>query len=301
MTKLLRHCRMLCLSYRTLSCLLITGPVALVTAHADTLNGAISINWNPNYLYGGSSYIPGLYYWNNNSGDGTEDNIGWCLVGGSECNMKNAPGHIPFYGTSSLATPANLYFSSTNGQRMQVTLDLTLTNQKNSGSGLDFFGYYLTDSAGTQINSPTILFNTNQALGSTALLPALIAGESYAFFIENIQGYGTSAQQTTYTYYMNSSDNTADGSMSADTLQHFAVFQTGTTFYIGSVDGDSCTGSFTVYNSPCIAASQFDYNDMVVQLSPATAAPEPIPAGLFALGIVALGMAARRRLIRVSR
>lgn len=299
LTKLLRLCRMLCFSCRTLSCLLMTGPVALVTAHADTINGAVSINWNPNYLYGGSSYVPGLYYWNNNSGDGPQANIGWCLVGGSECGMKNAPGHIPFYGTSSLTAPTNLFFSSTAGQPMQVTLDLTMTNQKNGGSGLDFFGYYLTNQTGTQINSPTILFNSNQALGSTAILSGLSAGESYAFFIENVQGYGTNAQQTTYTYYMNSSDNSANGSMPADALQHLAVFQTGTTFYIGSVDGDACAGSFTVYNSPCIAASQFDYNDMVVQLSPAV--PEPIPSGLFALGIAVLGIAARLRSSRFSR
>jgi len=269
------------------------GPVALVTAHADTLNGGISTNWDPNYLYDGSSYSPGLYYWNNNSGDGPQDNIGWCLVGGSACAMKNAPGHIPFYGTSGLTAPANLYFSSTDGERMQVTLDLTLTNQKNGGSGLDFFGYYLTDPAGMQINSPTILFNTDQALGSTALLPALTAGASYAFFIENVQGYGTNAQQTNYSYYMNSSDNSANGSMPADALQHFAVFQTGTTFYIGSMGANACAGSFTVYNSPCIAASQFDYNDMVVQLSPVI--PEPIPAGLFTLGFACIGIIARCR------
>ncbi len=283
---------------RTAACLLFAALAGLGTdAKADTLNGAMLINWNPNYLYGGPSYVPGLYYWNNGSGDGTFANIGWCLLGGSQCGMQNAPGRIPFFSTPYLTAPTDMYFSSA-GQPMRLTLDLALTNQKSGNGGADFIGYYLTDVTGTQISSPTILFSSNQPSGSTAALPALLSGQNYAFFIENVQGYGTNAQQTSYSFYMNSPANTSTGSMPADSLQHFSIFEAGATFYIGAVDGNVCDGTFTVNNSPCIPSSEFDFNDMVVEISPVSAA-EPGPAGLLGLGIVVIGVAARRRLYSV--
>lgn len=293
MTKLLRPRRTECFGCWTTWCILAAALTASgMAAKADTLNGAVLVNWNPNYLYGSAAYAPGLYYWNNDSGDGANANIGWCFMGSSQCNMQNAPGRIPFYAMPALTAPTDMYFSSA-GQPLQLTLDLTLTNQKNGGSGTDFFGYYLTNAAGTQISAPTILFNSNEALGSTVTLPILSAGQNYAFYIENIQGYGTSAPQTDYSFYMNSSANASTGSMPADSMQHFSIFQSGDTFYIGSVDGDACAGSFTINNSPCIPSSEFDYNDMVVQVSPAT--PEPGSAGVLGLGILMIAMAARRR------
>ncbi|SRR5579884_1364909 len=264
-------------------------PVATV-AKGDTLYGGVPINWDPNSLYPGSSYIPGLYYWNNDSGDGGQANIGWCLIGGGQCNMQNPPGRIPFYTAAGPSAPASLYFSST-GQGLRLTLDAVVTNQKNGGSGEDFFGYYSTDVSGNHVGSPVILFNSNQPLGSTMFLSTFSAGQNYAFFLENIQGYGTGAQQTTYSFYMNSAANSSTGSMPADNMQHFAAFQNGSTFYLGAVDGDACAGTFTVNNSPCIPASAFDYNDMVVQISPdPDPEPEPATAALFALGAICAGI-----------
>jgi hypothetical protein len=292
MTKLLRVSRLARFGRQAAILVAIAALGAVSTpAKADTLNGGIPVTWNPNFLYNNSSYIPGLYYWNNDSGDGHTANIGWCLVGSSQCGMQNPPGHIPFYATALDTAPTDLYFSSS-GQSLQLTLDLTLTTQKNGGSGTDFFGYYLTDAAGTPTSAPVVLFNSSQSLGSTAFLSTLTAGQNYAFFIENIQGYGTNAPQTDYTFYMNSGKNASTGSMPADNIQHFAIFQIGSTFYIGSTDGDACAGPFTVSNSPCIPASEFDYNDMVVQVSPVT--PEPASIGLVALGIIALAVIARR-------
>ena len=295
MTDLLRAHRIAGFSRRAAVLLLaaVSGAVG-TAAKADTLNGGVLIPWNPNVLYGTPNYIPGLYYWNNNSGDGNQANIGWCLIGGVQCGMQNPPGRIPFYtAPSGSSAPADMYFSSA-GQTLQLTLDATVTNQKNGGSGADFFGYYLTDSSGMQISNPVILFNSSQALGSTLLLSGLSSGQNYAFFIDNIQGYGTNAPQTTYSFYMNPAANASSGAMPADSMQHFAVFQNGSTFYLGTVDGDACAGMYNVNNSPCILASVFDYNDMVVQISPV--APEPASAGLFALGIAVAGVLARRRI-----
>ena len=300
MTRLLQARSALRFPRRSAWFLICAMAIVSAPATADTLNGAVLVNWNPNYLYGGPSYVPGLYYWNNDSGDGTNANVGWCLVGSGQCAMKNAPGHISFYATPSLTAPADMYFTST-GQAIQLTLDLSLTAEKGSG-GLDFFGYYLTDSTGTQIGNPTVVFNSNQASGTTALLASLSPGQNYGFFIENIQGYGTTAQQTSYSFYMNSSDNSSTGFMAAGNLQHFAIFQNGATYYLGTVDATACSGSFTVDNSPCISSSQFDYNDMVVQLSSVVHQPEvgpanpvPEPAGLLPLGIIVVALAIRRR------
>ncbi|HZS52983.1 MAG TPA: PEP-CTERM sorting domain-containing protein [Bryobacteraceae bacterium] len=270
-----------------------------VSARADTLNGAVLINWNPNFLYGGPSYVPGLYYWNNDSGDGTKANIGWCLVGSSQCTLQNTPGRISFYATPFLTAPTNMYFTSS-GQALQLTLDLSLTDEKGSGSGTDFFGYYLTDGTGIKISNSTIIFNSNQAVGTTAVLPSLPAGQNYGFFIENIQGYGTSPQQTTYDFYMNSSANSATGYMPTDQLQHFSIFQNGATYYLGTVDAASCSANFTVTSSPCISSSQFDYNDMVVQVSNLTSRSDvvtavPEPGGLVVAGIILVALAGRRR------
>lgn len=269
--------------------LFVTGAPSI---RPDTLNGGTPTSWNPNYLYNLPTYIPGLYYWNNNSGDGAQDNIGWCLVGSASCGLQNPPGPIAYYSINGNG-PANMYFTS-DGSPRYATLQLTMTDQKGIGNGTDLFGFYQTDATGTTILNPTVIFTSNDAIGTTYTWPpsALTAGENYAFFIENIQGIGTS-NVTYYIYYMNSSLNTATGSMGPDNLQHFAVFSSGTTYYIGSVDGDSCHGNFQPGTSPCLPASQFDFNDFTVELS--TSAPEPDSAILSGAGLLGGFLIRRRR------
>lgn len=271
----------------------------------DSLSGGTPASWNPNFLYSLPTYIPGLYYWNNNSGDGPKDNIGWCLVGSASCGMQNPPGDLRYYASSSPASgPANMYFTS-NGGSFTATLALSLTDQKGLGHGLDLFGFYLTDATGTAVMDPTVIFTSNDAIGNQYTLPAgaLTAGENYGFFIENVQGLGT-PYVTYYIYYLDSALNVSTGPMPADNMQHFAIFSTGSTYYIGGVDGDECSGSFQPGVTPCITASQFDYNDMVVELSTSSgAAPEPGSASLSGIGMLGAGLLGaafglRRKIVR---
>lgn len=265
---------------------------------ADTLEGGTLTSWNPNFLYSQPTYVPGLYYWNNNSGDGSEDNIGWCLIGSSQCGMPNPPGDIRYY-SSSLAAPANMYFLSAGGS-LSATIELTLTDQKGLGHGTDLFGFYLTNATGSTIVDPTVIFTSNDASGTVYDWPAgtLPAGQNYGFFIENIQGAGT-ANASSFTFYTNSALNVATGSESADNLQHFAIFNSGSTYYIGAVDTDACQGNFHAGTNACNPASDFDYNDFVVELVDAPsagAAPEPASAVLLVCGLLAIALWARRRI-----
>lgn len=258
---------------------------------SDTLNGASPTAWDPNRLFDTPGYVPSLYYWNNYSGDGPQANIGWCLIGSSQCGMQNPPGDLPYYSASGNA-PSDMYFTSTGGHNT-TTLELTLTSQKGGPNGVDFFGYYLTNANGTVITNPTALFTANNAVGSSIDLPSVPVGDNYGFFIENIQGFGT-INQTEYIYYMDSAANTTSGSMPADNLQHFAIFSSdGINYYIGASDPDACQGSYQPGTSPCVPASDFDYNDIVVELTPTTV-PEPASDVMLMAGFLGLAVWIRR-------
>jgi len=270
---------------------------AVLPVRADSFTGGVPTLWNPNYLSGGGSYVPGLYYWNNSSGDGSKANLGWCLVGLGQCTLaKGAPGNLPFYSVSGTA-PANMFFTSTGGP-ITVTLDATLTDQKGVGNGTDLFGFYLTDATGQAVMDPTVIFTSNDALGNHYTSPpsTFSAGQKYGFFIENIQGVGT-PNETYYIYYMDSANNAATGSMGPDSLQHFAVFENTTSYYIGAVDADSCKGQVKPGTSPCIPASEFDFNDFVVQVttSGTSSMPEPDSQALLATGLLITALYRRRR------
>lgn len=261
--------------------------------YADTLNGNGSWqSWNSSSLVVDSSSAGiGTPYWNNTSGDGPKMNIGWCLTGGGNCTMPaGTPGNIPYFGNGS-SSPSMMYFTS-NGNS-SLTLQTVLTTQTSTAGGYDIFGYYVANGSGSAASASLIpLFNSStDKVGATANL-SLTAGENYGFYIENVQGTGTQFA-TNYIYFMDSASNTSNGSMAADSLQHFAAFTSGNgTYFLGDVDADSCQGNFHFGTSPCIPQSEFDYNDLIVELSPS--APEPASLLLIGGGLCFIGALTRR-------
>ncbi len=252
--------------------------VCSFVSKADTLNGAGSWqSWTAATLA-----TSGGPYWNNNSGDGAQYNVGWCLNGGGSCSMSNPPGTLPYFGNGT-ASVSNMWFS-TGGSAVTVTLAGVFTTQTDAAlHGIDYFGYYLADSTGAPIAGTSHqLFSTGQPLSSSATF-TVAANTSYGFYIENVQGQG-GPFETDYWSYM---DDTADGNSRGNAFpnfQHFAAFDSTTSLYLGMED--------STYSS------DMDYNDVIVNIS-AAAIPEPVPTALAGIGLVAFGLMLYRKRSRV--
>jgi hypothetical protein len=271
---------------------------------ADTLigtGGAWQSGWTQAQLVQGTSPTPGTPYWNNLSGDGIQGDIGWCLTGGSPtCVMAGSPGApLPYYGTAAGGSVSSMSFTSSGSS---LSLAAIITNETTAGQ-YDIFGYYVVPTSGAPTLVP--LFSTqpgaSQAMvGSTATLN-LAAGTNYGFYVENVQGAG-GPNESDYLFYMNSAlnDNVFDGgtpTAGPDSLQHFAIFQNSNGYVVGDVDAYACASPSQQGSSPCIMASQFDYNDLIVTVSPTT--PEPATLGLMGIGVI-LGAGLLRRKLRHS-
>lgn len=279
---------------------------SITVANADSLSGSGTwqSGWTSSTLVvDGNSPNVGTPYWNNISGDGAKANVGWCLAGGGGCTMPaGVPGTLPYLGNGSGSAPL-MYFTST-GSPVSVSLQTILTTQTNVASGYDVFGYYVATGDGGAPSGVTLnpLFDTRtSSVGAVSSLN-LTAGQNYGFYIENIKGEG-GPYATDYEYFMDSTANTANGSMPADGLQHFAAFAGANgTYFLGDVDGDACQNGFQPSNSPCVPSSQFDYNNMMVEITPGSPSnsPEPASLALMGSGLVFLGAIVRRRKIRLS-
>lgn len=249
-----------------------------VVACADTLNGAGSWqSWSPSTL--GTSGVP---FWNNASGDGPNYNVGWCLVGGGGCTLANPPGALPYFGNGT-SDVSNMWFNS-GGSAVTLSLTGVFTSQTKTSSptAVDYFGYYTLNSSGN-IASTLRLFSAADALATTTSL-TIAANTNYGFYLENVQGQGT-AFETDYWFYMDSTQNTDNRGIALTPLQHAAIFQNGATGYY--VAFEDCFG----------AACDKDYNDMIVQMAvtSSSATPEPAPAALAGIGLLAFGLLLRAR------
>jgi len=273
-------------------------------ARADTLNGtggAWQSGWTQTQLVQGASPTPGTPYWNNLSGDGNQGNIGWCLTGGgATCVMAGSPGvPLPYYGTATAGSVGSMSFTSS-GSSLNLSLAGIFTNETTAVQ-YDIFGYYVVPASG----SPTLvpLFSTRPGaaqatVGSTATLN-LSAGTNYGFYVENVQGGGSA--ESDFFFYMNSAlnDNTFNNGTpmaGPDADQHFAIFQSSNGYVIGDVDAFACASPSQQGSTPCIMPNQFDYNDLVVTVSPAST-PEPASLGLIGVGVI-LGAGLLRRKLR---
>lgn len=257
-----------------------------VAVNADTINGTGSWqSWTPATTLG-TAGTPnyGGPFWNNRSGDGPANNVGWCLVGGGGCSMTTNPGALPYYGNGTSAL-SDLSFNS-GGSGVTLSLAGVFTTQRSSSIGLDYFGYYTLDSSGT-VTSPTILFNAGDPI-STSTSVTVAPNTNYGFYLENIQGLGTS-NETDYWFFMNSSRNTTNRGISLTPFQHVAIFSNGANgYYLGLEDSISGIGDS-------------DYNDLVVQMNVSANGGVPEPASAALAGIGLLSCAAflyRRRLNR---
>jgi hypothetical protein len=86
----------------------------------------------------------GTPYWNGDSGDGNQSNIGWMMIGTGGQNVL--PGTLPetlgYFGLPGGEESGNLYFAST-GAAVIVKLPVALTDQSN----FDTLGWYSVNPA----------------------------------------------------------------------------------------------------------------------------------------------------------
>ena len=250
---------------------------SIAIAHADTLTGNGSFQtWNSSVLGSKSSPTTGGPYWNNLSGDGPAYNIGWCLTGAGNCQISNPPGALNYFSNGSAAA-SNMSFSSSGVTDVVTLLGLFSTQNGVPPTGADYFGWYSV-SNGVITTHP--LLSAGQSVGSTA---AFLPTSVYGFYFENVQTAGLTPPATAnYFWFMNDSLDYANSNGAIDPgLQHFAIFAgANSSYYLGMEDTPG-------------ANSDFDYNDMIVELQ---STPEPTSFAMMLLGgISLLGLALRPR------
>jgi len=262
-----------------------------VPMFADTVSGTAGAGWQS---LSGVTLVTGNYagqnsantgatatnpYWDHPSFDATNSsagcNIGWAVTGGTLAGCNNNNG-----GPMSDDGPANAYWGNSNGtfdpsftfststSPEPVELELTMAGNSNNNS----FGWY-TVGAGGVITEHQLFAAGTVAEATTTFTPPTTG--QYGFYIYN--GVNTFFTQSS----LNSGD-TAD--------QHFALFRAdptsgssglANTYYLGAEDSGNPT--------------DWDYNDMIVQIGPDTV-PEPgtLPLTL-AMGLGICAYALRRR------
>ncbi|MBV8896978.1 MAG: PEP-CTERM sorting domain-containing protein [Acidobacteriaceae bacterium] len=203
--------------------------------------------------------------------------------------MANSPGTtIPYFGTSSGGSVANMYFTSS-GSPVSLTVDGIHTNEI-IADAYDVFGYYEVPTSGLPTLHPLFTTNPNTSPISIGSTTTFNPTGNYGYYIENIKGGGT-ALESDYIFYMNDAWD-QQLSLGPDGLQHFAVFQNGSNYIIGDVDGVGCTT-----NVACVHPGDFDFQDILVT---AVNTPEPATFGLMGGSLLLFGGFVRRKLRRSS-
>jgi hypothetical protein len=237
------------------------------SAFADTISGTGGDGWQT--WVAANANGDGKPYWDGSSTDGTNASVGNYLTNTGYFSSGNAgPGAIPFWGGAYIsgstvsvgAADQSFYFTKTG------TSDLAALKIEVAGNAdVNVFGWY-------DVGSPSTLHPIFTGLQSAGDSATFIPSTNYGFYFKSSPTSGT----LTYLTQSNLSQSNDNGN------QHFAVFQDGSSFWIGMED-------------LAFSGSDKDYNDMIVKVS-STSVPEP--ATMLLLGLGLFGVAGIRRKIK---
>lgn len=237
--------------------------VAIAPAMADNLVPSSSLyGWR---TWSASSVNSnGTPYWDGNSWDGANKNIGNCLLGNGGCTtqLAPAPGAIPYWGSSTGGADPNFFFNHPSGGPNVASLKVEIAGNAN----INQFGWFAFDRNSGVVLSSTVLFNGAAGGGASATFSPTL---DYGFYF-----VGSNGQK----YYTLSSKNTQDANQ-----QHFAVFDGGSgVYYMGIEDLN-------------FGSSDKDFNDMIIRVSTATDTPEPATMVLLSTGMAGIAAWRKRR------
>lgn len=226
--------------------LMVAGVLALtVSASATTVVGSGSWQaWSaPNE--------DGTPYWDNNSLDGAQMNIGYFLSGTGGFTSPPSPGITPdWWGNADGSADLNFYFNSPLPQVVEMYIEVAGNSNIN-----ELWWYDVTNpSNGGQI------FPGPVGAGSVVVFSPT---PNFGLYIKTASGTE---------YYTESMLNP----VAEQEHQHFALFKEAHgVYWIGIEDKPADSGE----------GSDGDYNDMVIRM---TTVPEPATMSLFALGLLPL-------------
>ena len=245
-----------------------------LAAWGDIVQPSGSGNW----VGGWTPSNGGTYYWDHQSFDGTQCNVGYVLIGqagapGSPCGsvvpanalpLNPAPGNIPFWAANAAGSVpvTDFYFSPSNPDHT-VQLEVEIAGYASSNQLYIYF----------RNGDPSqLVFDGSDSAPKTVSLT--ITGD-FGFYL--------AAMGTGPDYYTESSKNTSDGS-----AQHFALFREKPVGTAGYSVTDYWLG---IEDMPVDSVHDRDYQDMLVRIS---AVPEPGSIVLLGTCLLCAGPIARR-------
>jgi hypothetical protein len=253
---------------------ILMGGIALADTVVENGGAPIFTNMPSNLSAGLNSGVP---YWDNNSGDGSQKNVGYFLTGSggfSGGTNYNPQGYLSQPGNPDQPSSFNLV-------RDTNSLVITLL-ALNTGDLSAVFGYYdasKTNFAAAQATEHPLFTSGSSAPGTaTVNLAAALSGSgisTYGFYLAKCANYPSCSQ--TDTFFSNAAIDNAPGDSALH--QHFALFNYAAdakVFYLGAEDWFGATEGLG------------DYNDMTFKIS-SDAVPEPATLAMIGSGLLGLG------------